>query len=215
MIKPQCLYWCDFKPVRNGEFPNKHLAIVLDLNADKKTCRIVPLTRNASGVGQNKVNIGKLHDFTDDSYVVLDQVRTVAFTRLSEHSDGKVQTEIKIPNDIFYKIKIMLIEREEVNLNQADILKFYSNRIVELKKKQIINSLYGLKRKINELSYEPDTEQITKVFEQEIIEIRNELENKINHFVDIENYVGVEHPSLNELLQIINISIVEVVVETV
>jgi mRNA-degrading endonuclease toxin of MazEF toxin-antitoxin module len=85
MIQAQHLYWVNFNPTRAGEFPDTHLAIVLELNADKRTCRILPLTRSSRGLGTNKISLGTLHNFSDISYAVLDQVRTISISRMAQH----------------------------------------------------------------------------------------------------------------------------------
>lgn len=210
MVKAQHLYWVDFEPVRIGEFPNKHLAIVLELNADKKTCRVIPLTTKSNGLGRNKICLGKLHNFPDDSYAVLDQVRTIAINRMTQHYNAKnKKIDIKIPNEIFHTIKTILITREEINLSQINLMAFYSERLVELKKKHIVNLLYGIKKKSDGLIHIDDLSK-----NQELKDIKREIETQITYFVDIEDYISDEHPSLLELLKAINIGVVELNFET-
>lgn len=106
-IQSQHLYWVNFNPIRSGEFPDHHLSIVLGINADGRTCRVIPLTRNSSGLGRNKICLNRLHTFTDISYAVIDQVRTVAFTRMSQHIDTTSgdPVDIRVPDSVFFTIK--------------------------------------------------------------------------------------------------------------
>jgi len=215
MIQVQHLYWINFDPTKPGEFPGNHLGIVLELNHDKKSCRVIPLTRSASGVGKNKINIGKLHNFDDISYAVLDQVRTVSFNRMSKHiGNFGARIQIKIPNNIFYDLKTELIRREELNLNQSDLINFHLERLVELKKKQVVNTLYSINKKVEKLDGNPSKAEIALAFQGEFTHIQNELEQKINHLVDIEDYIKQEHPKLIDLLELVNVTLVEVNFET-
>lgn len=215
MIKAQHLYWVKFNPARYGEFPDTHLAIVLELNADKKTCRVLPLTRSSQGLGSNKISIGMLHEFTDISYAVLDQVRTIAMSRMSQHvNDDGTPIDIKIPNDIYCTVKTAIISREEINLSQNQLIDFYSKRVIELKKKYIVNQLYKIMRKSQELNTE-QSEELRTEFENEIASIKLDIETQINHFIDVEEFIESEHPALSDYLKMIDISIVELNMEIV
>lgn len=199
-IKHQHVYWINFNPVQRGEFPDKHLAIVLGVNDDQKSCRVLPLTRLSTGLGDNKISLGKLHNFSDISYAVLDQVRTVSFRRMSQHMENNCPVEIKVSDQTFYDVKSAIMLREEINLSQVQLMDYHTERLIELKKKHIINLLYRLKKSSDK--------------ESDILLIKDELDSNINHLIDITDFITNEHPELLPEFCELNVSMIELNVET-
>lgn len=83
-IKIGNIYYVNFEPSRPGEFGKKHLGIVLKKNNNKITFVVVPMTSDSDG--HNKVNLGVLECLPKnlqkkESYVVIDQIRTVNASR--------------------------------------------------------------------------------------------------------------------------------------
>jgi hypothetical protein len=105
------------------------------------------------------------------------------------------------------------MSREEINLSQIQLMDFYSTRLIELKKKHIINLLYKIKKKTLELSKGPKPES-KLLFEKELYDIKLEIEAQVNHFINVEEFIKTEHPSLSEYLNMIDISIIELNIET-
>lgn len=202
-IMAQHLYWVQFNPTKQGEFPSKHLAIVLPLNHDKTTCRVLPLTRSSRGLGGNKISLGTLHTFPDISYAVLDQVRTVSFTRMSQHVENGHTIDIKVPDPVFYKVKTALMAWEERNLSQDQLMQFYSDRLITLKKKHIVNLLYKLKRTND------------AVHDDEVKAIKRAIETQIYHLIDVHDFISNEHPHLLPYLEEVNVSVMAFNLETV
>ena len=94
------VYYADLDPVRQYEFGQNHLCIVLEKIDDGRSVIVISLTSNSSGIGKNKINIGILKGLpqrliTDkqgrprNTYVVLDQVRTIVTNRIQPIYDGK------------------------------------------------------------------------------------------------------------------------------
>ncbi len=113
-IKVGHAYYVDFEPTRKGEFGGTHLAIVLKKNHDKISFVIVPTTSKNSGIGINKISLGKLDCLPDninedETYVVIDQVRTVDASRFRNLKDKNKVIEAVIPRD-----KLNLIYREVI-----------------------------------------------------------------------------------------------------
>lgn len=99
-IKVGNIYYADLNPIRKYEFGDNHLSIILSKGKDKRTVTIVSLTSKSSGLGQNKMNLGIVSGLPKrlvedrsgnpiNTYVVLDQVRTVSANRIQYIKDGK------------------------------------------------------------------------------------------------------------------------------
>ncbi|WP_230933921.1 type II toxin-antitoxin system PemK/MazF family toxin [Priestia sp. TSO9] len=93
------IYFADLTPVQQYEFGGNHLCVVLRKCADKRSVTIVSMTSKSSGLGQNKIDIGSIPELPKrlredkkgravNSYVVLDQVRTVVAGRIQQVKDG-------------------------------------------------------------------------------------------------------------------------------
>lgn len=87
------IYYVDYEPIQTGEFGGKHLAVVLKKNADKITFVTIPLTSKDKGLGINKIELGKLECLpknlqNNNSYAVIDQIRTTSSKRFSSLYDN-------------------------------------------------------------------------------------------------------------------------------
>ena len=130
-IKVRHIYYVNFEPTRKGEFPSKHLTIVLRKNHDKITFVVLPLTGSSAGDGINKVKLGKIpslptHLQKKISYAVLDQIRTISYTRFEDLTeDGKIVESVLEKEDFdkimaaIFTIFLKGLDKEE----KKDILK--------------------------------------------------------------------------------------------
>lgn len=97
------IYYVNFEPHKQGEFPDQHLALVIRKNHENITFIVVPLTGSNKYADKNKVPLGKIstlpkHLSGKESYAVIDQVRTLSFTRFSRlHEKGKVVDTVLEP----------------------------------------------------------------------------------------------------------------------
>lgn len=113
-VKVGHIYYVDFDPTKTGEFGKKHLAVVLKKNNDKITFVVIPMTSKESGLGINKVSLGKLTCLPSnlqsaDSYAVVDQLRTVNSDRFYELKDNGNVFDAIMPRDkmiLLYKAVI-------------------------------------------------------------------------------------------------------------
>ena len=101
-IKVGHIYYVDFEPVKKGEFGKKHLAIAIKKNHDKITYVVIPMTSKSSGLGVNKIALGKLTCLpsnlqTNESYAVIDQLRTVNADRFYELKDNGNVVDAELP----------------------------------------------------------------------------------------------------------------------
>ncbi|HDR4399728.1 TPA: type II toxin-antitoxin system PemK/MazF family toxin [Bacillus cereus] len=141
-IKVGNIYYADLNPIRKYEFGDNHLSIILSKGKDKRTVTIVSLTSKSSGLGQNKMNLGIVSGLPKrlvedrsgnpiNTYVVLDQVRTVSANRIQYIKDGKktdgTDNYIECPVDAFSFSKIVceLADLRIADLNDEDAIGEY------------------------------------------------------------------------------------------
>lgn len=108
-IKVKHIYNVDFNPVRECEFNGKHLALVLKHNNDKRTFVVMPLTSTSSGVGTNKIHIGKIESLpsslkSNETYAVFNQIRTVNANRFYALKENEMRVESKVDDILFDKL---------------------------------------------------------------------------------------------------------------
>ncbi|NFO48599.1 type II toxin-antitoxin system PemK/MazF family toxin [Clostridium botulinum] len=108
-VKAKRIYVIQFNPVKDNEFDNQHLGLVLKKNNDGKTCIVMPLTSEGNGEGTNKINIGKIPTLPSnlnvtDSYAVYNQVRTVNVERFKPLKDNNVYVDSYIDDKLFLKL---------------------------------------------------------------------------------------------------------------
>lgn len=171
-IKVGNIYFVNLEPVRRYEFGGNHLGIVLKKGKDKRTVTIISLTSKSSGEGENKINIGVVPSLPTrliqrkkgkqqtNSYVVLDQVRTVEVSRVEEVFDGKdangndkpIDCAVDLP--IFNKINCELANSTISNIaNDDEIWMYHKESFINFSVKKMINLTYAIikdQKKANE-----------------------------------------------------------------
>ena len=161
-IKVGNVYFVDLNPVRKYEFGGNHLGIVLRKGKDQRTVTIISLTSNSSGVGENKINIGVIPSLPTrlrqdrngnplDSYVVLDQVRTVVVSRVAEVLGGQNAngTDIKIDCPVgfslFNDINRALANSTISNVvNDEVIWTYHKESFIDFSVKKMIDLTYAV-----------------------------------------------------------------------
>lgn len=161
-IKVGNIYFVNLEPVQQYEFGGNHLGIVLRKGTDRRTVTIVSLTSNSSGVGENKLNIGVVsslprrlvqdrHGRLLDSYVVLDQVRTVVANRVQNILDGtnpdgsEKIADCPVGASVFSDIVRQLSDVTIANLNDEDSIRAYhKDAFFNYSVKKMINLTYDV-----------------------------------------------------------------------
>ncbi|WP_235843074.1 type II toxin-antitoxin system PemK/MazF family toxin [Metabacillus fastidiosus] len=205
-IKVGYVYFADLNPVRPYEFGDNHLSIVLNKGKDKRTVTIVSLTSKKSGVGENKLNIGVIpklpkrlvqdkHGNSIPSYVVLDQVRTVAANRIQEVKDGKnpdgTDNFIECPIDpsLFGEIVHKLADLRISNLNDVDAIgEYHKSNFFHYCVNKLINLTYNV---INERGNVAETKEEIRHFYTNVLAIKKDfsIDNYLNQ-QDIQHKVS-------------------------
>lgn len=85
-------------------------------------------------------------------------------------------------------------------MSQRQLIEYHTDRLVELKKKHIINLLYSLKRSTDKAS--------------DALLIKAELAENINQLIDVSEFIKNEHPELLQEFEDINVSLIELNIET-
>lgn len=122
-IKVGHIYNVIFDPVRNCEFDGKHLAVVLKKNNDKSTFIVMPLISASNGNGTNKYHIGQIASLpaslrNNDTYAVLNQVRTVNASRFIALKEGAPVIEALLPQDKFHQLLVLAIKELVYSIDQ-------------------------------------------------------------------------------------------------
>ena len=161
-IKVGNVYFVDLNPVRKYEFGGNHLGIVLRKGKDQRTVTIVSLTSNSSGVGENKINIGVIPSLPTrlgqdrngkplDSYVILDQVRTVVVSRVAEVLGGQdangtdIRMDCPVGFSIFKDINQALANSTISNVvNDEEIWTYHKDSFIDCSVKKMIDLTYAV-----------------------------------------------------------------------
>lgn len=114
-IKVGHAYYVNFEPTEKGEFGGKHLAIVIKKNHDRISFVVVPTTSKDSGLGVNKISLGRLDCLPtnineDTTYVVVDQVRTVSADRFYGLVEDNKPYDAIIPQNAMNQIYKAIIK---------------------------------------------------------------------------------------------------------
>lgn len=129
-IKVGHIYYVEFEPVRKSEFGGRHLCVVVKKNHDKISFVVVPMTSQDSGLGVNKISLGKLSCLpanlrNADSYAVIDQIRTLDATRFYKlHENGSVVDAV-LPKEKMIEIYKNIIRDLLHDVDPEDILKIF------------------------------------------------------------------------------------------
>jgi len=176
-IKPKHIYYVMFDPVQGNEFRGNHLALVLKLNKDKRTAVVLPLTSSPQGAGGNKISLGYILSLPanlrkTETFAILDQVRTVDFTRFKQADEkGKFILPV-IDGNLFLKIWINIFSESIFNIALDDKIHISELLYSQSLGAKLQDLAYNLKKEIN--SSAPDMEKILGI-ENKIIEIINNV----------------------------------------
>lgn len=141
------VYYANLDPVREYEFGQNHLCIVLEKLDDKRSAIVVSVTSSPSGLGRNKINLGILKGLPErlikdkqgrpkNTYVVLDQVRTIVTNRIQPILDGKNLdgtnkiVSYSINSNIFSEIVCKLADSRLQNLHTGnEIMEYHKQKL--------------------------------------------------------------------------------------
>lgn len=146
------VYTVDFNPVRNCEFNDKHLTVVLKKNIDIRTVIVVPLTKSSNGEGVNKYNIGKIASLPNnlkntDSFVVYNQVRTVNCDRLyALKDDFNNRINAIVDDKVFDGIISQCLDELSDGFSIEGKLDYHLDRYIKNVIETVTNIAYDIKR---------------------------------------------------------------------
>jgi len=159
-IKIGHIYYADLRPVRDFEFGDNHLCIVLEKCSDSRSVIVVSLTSKSSGLGSNKEKIlvsglpKRLTQDKDgnpvDTYVVFDQVRTVVSNRLQYVYDGKNPDgtnkiiELPVDTEIFSYIVSKLAELKIKCLTKSEQTKYHKEKLFDLVLDDMLENIFSV-----------------------------------------------------------------------
>lgn len=161
-IKVGNVYFIDLNPVLDNEFGGNHLGMVLSKGHDQRTVTIVSLTSNSSGVGVNKINIGVIPSLPPrlgqdrsgnprDSFIVLDQVRTVAVRRVKKVFDGidangdDLEKDCPLIPSVFNNINRVLASSTISNIDNDEVIwTYHKDSFIDFSVKKMINLTYAV-----------------------------------------------------------------------
>lgn len=149
-IKVGYIYNVIFDPVRNCEFNEKHLAVVLKRNNDKSTYIVMPLTSAPNGVGVNKIKIGAMNCLptslkSNETYAVFNQIRTVNADRFIALKEGGMIKDCEMGKDIFHNLLFLGLREIVYGLSQDDrieVLKYTYETELVAKAKDILSGVH-------------------------------------------------------------------------
>lgn len=150
-IKERHVYNVDFNAVRDCEFDQVHLAVVLKKNNDKQTCIVAPLT--SSDNGKEKYDLGVLECLPENmkkrgnSFVVYNQVRTVNHSRFIKlKDDNHNPKECKIEDEMFQKIVALCMNELISKCTLDEKVGYYRSEYIENSMKLLVNKAYSIKK---------------------------------------------------------------------
>lgn len=189
------VYYADLDPVRQYEFGQNHLCIVLEKIDDGRSVIVISLTSNSSGIGKNKINIGILKGLpqrliTDkqgrprNTYVVLDQVRTIVTNRIQPIYDGKnldgTKKEIRysINDNVFSEIVCQLANLRLNNLHtKNEIMEYHKKKLFDYALDALLELIFSVIKK-----------------QRESVEVQSEVEHYYSVLKAIDNDFSItEH----------------------
>ena len=183
-IKVGYIYNVIFDPVRDCEFDGKHLAVVIKKNNDKATFIVMPLTSAANGNGINKFYIGQILSLptslrSNDTYAVINQVRTVNASRFISLKEGGMVIEALLSPDKFQQLLVLAIKELVYSVEQnskINLLKVaYEQECVE-KAKNIAYYIKTLEKSSDDMT--KDILELEKQIKGTIFNISYSLEQK-------------------------------------
>lgn len=122
-IKAGHIYNVIFDPVRDCEFDGKHLAVVLKKNNDKSTFVVMPLTSSPNGNGINKIFTGKILTLpsslrTNDTYAVLNQIRTLNASRFISLKEGRETIDVIFAKEKLHQLMLLAVKELVYSMDQ-------------------------------------------------------------------------------------------------
>lgn len=196
-IKERHIYNVIFDDVRECEFDQTHLAVVLKKNNDKQTCIVAPLTSSENG--EEKCNLGILNCLPENmkkkgnSFVVYNQVRTVNHSRfLKLKDDNHNPKSCKIEDEIFQKIVALCMNELISKCTLDEKVNYYRSEYIEKSMELLVNKAYDIKRAL--------------VTRNEVLikELQNTVKDILRIRFDYESLIS-ENDRENGILDIINL----------
>ena len=122
-IRAGNIYNVIFDPVRDCGFDGKHLAVVIKKNNDKSTFIVMPLTSASNGNGINKIFIGKILTLpsslrSNDTYAVLNQIRTVNASRFISLKEGGAVIDAIFPKEKLKQLMLLAVKELIYSIDQ-------------------------------------------------------------------------------------------------
>lgn len=159
-IKVGHIYYADLNPVKQYEFGDNHLCIVLEKCLDKRSVVIISLTSKSSGVGGNKEKLGVVQELPKrltekkgnpvNTYIVFDQVRTVVCNRLQYIYDGKDENgnnklvEVPVGAAIYKNIISQLADLKVKNLSVEEQARYHKNKLFDLTLDMLLENIFSV-----------------------------------------------------------------------
>lgn len=211
-IKTGYIYFADLEPIRKYEFGGKHLSIVLNKGHDKKTVTVVSLTSKSSGLGQNKINAGVINSLPKrlvqdqygnfvNTYVVLDQVRTVSASRILPLKDGVKKdgtdntVECQLDDSLFSVVVRELTDLRISNLDFDQVGDYHKNSFFDYCVKKMVDLAYDIIKGIGDISEK--TNQIV-YYHSNALAIENNF--KIETYVTAADFSNQIPEKINEII---------------
>jgi uncharacterized protein YifN (PemK superfamily) len=196
-IKERYLYYVNFNDVRDFEFKDNHLSVVLKKNMDSRSVIVMPLTTSSRGLGETKILLPTINTLPErlknsKSYAVYDQIRTVNSSRLQpifERRENNIIVEVKLDDEVFIDLIHNGIDQLEKDLKLDEKIFLYKNRLNKVSTEKIINLAYKIKKETN-------SEEIQRIGTQIKGILYNSVEYTLEN-IDTEN--GIDK-ILNNLL---------------
>ena len=217
-VQVRHVYNVIFDPVRNCEFNNTHLAVVLKKNNDKRTCIVMPLTSESNGVGVNKIDIGNISTLpnslkSNTTYAVYNQVRTVNVNRFIALKEviGGVNTPIQCPmsEEIFDRILQLAILELTYHYNIDDKMKIFEKLYNEQKVNKCLDIAYNIikankKIQLKNIKIENNKEN-SELIKEEILKLQkgtDSLSIELNNLLKNLNYTLSQEHILNGVQEV-------------
>lgn len=154
-IKERYLYYVNFNDVRDFEFKDNHLSVVLKKNMDSRSIIVMPLTSSSRGLGETKIHLPTINALPErlkksESYAVYDQVRTVNSNRFQPIYEKKdTIAQVKLDDEVFIDLIHSGIDQLEMALKLDEKIFLYKNRLNKVSTEKIVNLAYKIKKETN------------------------------------------------------------------
>ena len=163
-VKKGHIYFANLEPTdrKKYEFGGQHLCIVLNVGEDNKTFTVIPLTSDAMGIGVNKIDLGVLSGLPTflkqdgngnpiHSFAVLDNVRTIAASRMFYIKDGvdasgnpNYLDNCKVDFSTFNAVLKALLKRQFNFMDKAELLIYQKEVLENSLSETIVNLSYSI-----------------------------------------------------------------------